>query len=405
MLPEVVFGESLSIVGLIKGYINGINGFDDVVAETREVFGILEPALNDALSSGNIARDDPMMVTFEKIHTALVEYRRTIEKIERKIFISRYVKHKKYTNRLNAQLGIIKNVVPLLNISIAKNVKDLKQGQSMMRRQVSLTRNEMNTKLDAIMKHMEIKEETLDAKDIENATNEDLVKNKDQEEVLKEAQKLEKEGKYQKSLIKYLEYYTIMKAKGLEADDLNTAEMFYKLGEAHRKQDKLIEAKMFLEKCLFIRKMFLNEDDVLIGEVLVEIGWVYDKQGKYDTAIEQFEIAQKIFVKRNDKSNLGKCIHSMGVVYDRKGKYAKALEYYEKALEIKKKAFGEVSEEVAGTYNNMGNVYQSQGKYDQALEYYEKAIQIDLKTIGNNHPETKKHIRNKERCQEAKANR
>ena len=86
-----------------------------------------------------------------------------------------------------------------------------------------------------------------------------------------DAQKLEKEGKYQKSLIKYLEYYTIMKAKGLEADDLNTAEMFYKLGEAHRKQDKLIEAKMFLEKCLFIRKMFLNGDDVLIGEVLVEI--------------------------------------------------------------------------------------------------------------------------------------
>ena len=78
---EVVFGESLSIVGLIKGYINGINGFDDVVAESREVFANLEPALNDALSSGNIARDDPMMVTFETIHTALVEYRRTIEKI------------------------------------------------------------------------------------------------------------------------------------------------------------------------------------------------------------------------------------------------------------------------------------------------------------------------------------
>ena len=120
MLPEVVFGESLSIVGLIKGYINGINGFDDVVAETREVFGILEPALNDALSSGNIARDDPMMVTFEKIHTALVEYRRTIEAIENYPLWSRFFKTTKYTNRLHAQLGIIKNVVPLLNISIAK---------------------------------------------------------------------------------------------------------------------------------------------------------------------------------------------------------------------------------------------------------------------------------------------
>ena len=40
-----------------------------------------------------------------------------------------------------------------------------------------------------------------------------------------------------------------------------------------------------------------------------------------------------------------------------------------------------------------------------AKELLKSFEQIDLKTIGNNHPETKKHIRNKERCQEAKANR
>jgi tetratricopeptide (TPR) repeat protein len=53
----------------------------------------------------------------------------------------------------------------------------------------------------------------------------------------------------------------------------------------------------------------------------------------------------------------------------------------------------------------MGVVYQAQGKYDQALTYYEKAIKIDLETIGNNHPETKRHIRNKEICERKKANR
>ena len=70
--------------------------------------------------------------------------------------------------------------MPLLNISIAKNVQDVKEGVDSLRKHQSMTRKEMNSKLDAIMKFMETKEETLDAEEIENATNHDLHKNKDQ---------------------------------------------------------------------------------------------------------------------------------------------------------------------------------------------------------------------------------
>ena len=54
--------------------------------------------------------------------------------------------------------------------------------------------------------------------------------------------------------------------------------------------------------------------------------------------------------------------------------------------------------------NFLGQRLQQEGFLDAAIINYEKAIKIDLETIGNNHPQTKSHIRNKERCQEAKAN-
>jgi len=63
-------------------------------------------------------------------------------------------------------------------------------------------------------------------------------------------------------------------------------------------------------------------------------------------------------------------------VYDKQGDYNKALENYFKSLEIKKKTIGENNPEIAITYSNIGSVYHYQGNYNKALEIYLKSLEI-----------------------------
>ena len=48
---------------------------------------------------------------------------------------------------------------------------------------------------------------------------------------------------------------------------------------------------------------------------------------------------------------------------------------------------GQVSLDVAASYNNIGNVYDSQGKYEEALEYYQKDLDITVRLVGGDHPD------------------
>ena len=65
--------------------------------------------------------------------------------------------------------------------------------------------------------------------------------------------------------------------------------------------------------------------------------------------------------------------NNIGLVYDRQGKYEEALEYYQKSLDIKIRVVGGDHPNVATSYNNIGNVYNRQGQYERALEYYQSS--------------------------------
>ena len=71
MIADVVIGESVSLIGPVKGYLNGIQGFDDVIAETKDVFTLLEPALHDAMNCEHINTQDPIMTVFNRIKEAI----------------------------------------------------------------------------------------------------------------------------------------------------------------------------------------------------------------------------------------------------------------------------------------------------------------------------------------------
>ncbi|MCG2830821.1 MAG: tetratricopeptide repeat protein, partial [Desulfobacteraceae bacterium] len=62
----------------------------------------------------------------------------------------------------------------------------------------------------------------------------------------------------------------------------------------------------------------------------------------------------------------GEAYNNIGAAYRSKGEYDRAIEYYQKALEIGIKKLGPEHPNVAGAYNNIGLAYDNKGEYDRA---------------------------------------
>ena len=92
-------------------------------------------------------------------------------------------------------------------------------------------------------------------------------------------------------------------------------------------------------------------------------GMAYDKEGRYDQAILDYNKALKINPRYAEAYN------NRGVAYRRKGQYDRAISDYNKALEINPKD--------AEAYNNRAVAYLGKGQYDRAISDYNKALEIN----------------------------
>lgn len=97
-------------------------------------------------------------------------------------------------------------------------------------------------------------------------------------------------------------------------------------------------------------------------------------------ALNLFKTANQIYSKWevvNEYS--GMSFEGVALAYYYMEKYDSAVVNFEKSLEVYRKVFGEVHQEVAVRYHNLAVACTSFGDYDKAIEYYEKAIQVKEK--------------------------
>jgi type IV pilus assembly protein PilF len=138
-------------------------------------------------------------------------------------------------------------------------------------------------------------------------------------------------------------------------DTMQQAGAHYKIGVAYLNQGKA--QKAFVE---FQKAYELNPGD---KEVLNAIGYVYliyfDETEK---AIDFFEKATRIDPSYSDANN------NMGFAYEKLGRYDAAISYYEKAVDNLTYQTPEKA------YISMGNSYYRLGKFEEALHSYKEAI-------------------------------
>src|SRR5690606_6864837 len=111
------------------------------------------------------------------------------------------------------------------------------------------------------------------------------------------------------------------------------------------------------------------------------MGIVYDQKGDYDTSLENYFKALKVYEAQPvpfDKVPM--VLSNIGIIYKKQKDYNKTLEYYNKALQINKN--NQYYFEISVTSWNMGSVLLKLNEYDSALVYSNKAKNIYSK-LGN----------------------
>ena len=95
------------------------------------------------------------------------------------------------------------------------------------------------------------------------------------------------------------------------------------------------------------------------------LGKYYEKQGRLEEAIEQFEIAAKL-----DPGDLWSRVN-LGSAYETLGRFEDAKREYLAALKVKPK--------FAATHNNLGVLYGKQGQIGKAMEEFNTVLKLDPK--------------------------
>jgi tetratricopeptide (TPR) repeat protein len=86
-------------------------------------------------------------------------------------------------------------------------------------------------------------------------------------------------------------------------------------------------------------------------------------QGKYDEAIENFQIALQLDPK------LTRSYYNWGYALVLQGRYDEAIEHYQQAIQLDPtNSYG---------HKRLGNALTHQGKYDEAIKHFQQALQLD----------------------------
>lgn len=124
-------------------------------------------------------------------------------------------------------------------------------------------------------------------------------------------------------------------------------------------------AVMLVDKLLVLMKD--EKDDALNANVHGVYGYVYEKMGNYELALEH-QLKSLEFALKTDKHNvISNAYNGVGVMYDLVGDYNKALEHYFKGYEIRKKNDDEIG--MQQSLSNIGLVYHLKGDFNNALKY------------------------------------
>lgn len=117
----------------------------------------------------------------------------------------------------------------------------------------------------------------------------------------------------------------------------------------------------------------LHEEGEEPALLLLNIGYAYMRQGKYERALDSFRRSLETQGAGQDNVRHAKTLSDIGDVYTEMGDYVSALDYLHRSLQIRQEL--ETSGGLGSLQNSIANLYFNLGEFDKAHEFYLQGLQ------------------------------
>lgn len=115
-------------------------------------------------------------------------------------------------------------------------------------------------------------------------------------------------------------------------------------------------------------------DSNSIAGNLNNVGMVYQRQNKLDTALKYFYDAMEINKRSGNKIWQSKNLNNIGQNYKYREEYSEALKYYHQSLDLRKPVGNK--KDIAWVKANIADTYSLMGDYKKAIEYYLECLDL-----------------------------
>ena len=161
------------------------------------------------------------------------------------------------------------------------------------------------------------------------------------------------------------------------------------IGKVYNFQGNFTKAIEEYNCALSLQKELMGDSTRHVGHSLMLIGITYNSMKKYDLALDYYKDALNIYeniFKENNSSEIANIYNNMGVAYENEKENMQALHYYEMALNIRKELYNDDEHpDIAYSYSNIAGVYDHLEEFDKAIAYYQKSIDVLKKSKGSKH--------------------
>ena len=134
---------------------------------------------------------------------------------------------------------------------------------------------------------------------------------------------------------------------------------------------ELDQAMTALNEAMIIAKK--NKDNSGIAGINTIYGHIYKNKGRYEEALQSYEVALEIRVKEKKLQDEAKVLNGLAQCYNLLNNNDKAFEYYNRSIEIKRRI--DDKQGVANSLSNLSISYRRVGDYSKAINYSKEAIE------------------------------